>query len=131
MSEFMEIISLKTELKIWRVFLTKVYKVIEIKEKNSEITLNIKMKYKKYLNMISIFFISQKYFFNFYSTLNKIWVIIILTFNGTEIKEKNTVFYHLKKLQYESGKIYNKFKIGKHKIIFKIKNETIIFDMCN
>lgn len=131
MSEFMEIISLKTELKIWRVFLTKVYKVIEIKEKNSEITLNIKMKYKKYLNMISIFFISQNYFFNFYSTLNKIWVIIILTFNGTEIKEKNTVFYHLKKLQYESGKIYNKFKIGKHKIIFKIKNETIIFDMCN
>ena len=82
MSEFMEIISLKTELKIWRVFLTKVYKVIEIKEKNSEITLNIKMKYKKYLNMISIFFISQNYFFNFYSTLNKIWVIIILTFNG-------------------------------------------------
>ena len=131
MSEFMEIISLKTELKIWRVFLTKVYKVIEIKEKNSEITLNIKMKYKKYLNMISIFFISQNYFFNFYSTLNKIWVIIILTFNGTEIKEKNTVFYHLKKLQYESGKIYNKFKIGKHKIIFKIKNETIIFDICN
>ena len=127
----MEIISLKTELKIWRVFLTKVYKVIEIKEKNSEITLNIKMKYKKYLNMISIFFISQNYFFNFYSTLNKIWVIIILTFNGTEIKEKNTVFYHLKKLQYESGKIYNKFKIGKHKIIFKIKNETIIFDICN
>ncbi len=131
MSEFMEILSLKTEFKIWRVFLTKVYKVIEIKEKNSEITLNIKMKYKKYLNMISIFFISQNYFFNFYSTLNKIWVIIILTFNGTEIKEKNTVFYHLKKLQYESGKIYNKFKIGKHKIIFKIKNETIIFDMCN
>ena len=121
MSEFMEILSLKTEFKIWRVFLTKVYKVIEIKEKNSEITLNIKMKYKKYLNMISIFFISQNYFFNFYSTLNKIWVIIILTFNGTEIKEKNTVFYHLKKLQYESGKIYNKFKIGKHKIIFKIK----------
>lgn len=131
MSEFMEILSLKTEFKIWRVFLTKVYKVIEIKEKNSEITLNIKMKYKKYLNMISIFFISQNYFFNFYSTLNKIWLIIILTFNGTEIKEKNTVFYHLKKLQYESGKIYNKFKIGKHKIIFKIKNETIIFDMCN
>ena len=131
MSEFMEILSLKTEFKIWRVFLTKVYKVIEIKEKNSEITLNIKMKYKKYLNMISIFFISQNYFFNFYSTLNKIWVIIILTFNGTEIKEKNTVFYHLKKLQYESGKIYNKFKIGKHKIIFKIKNETIIFDICN
>ena len=131
MSEFMEIISLKTELKIWRVFLTKVYKVIEIKEKNSEITLNIKMKYKKYLNMISIFFISQNYFFNFYSTLNKIWVIIILTFNGTEIKEKNTVFYHLKKLQYESGKIYNKLKKRKHKIIFKIKNETIIFDMCN
>ena len=131
MSEFMEILSLKTEFKIWRVFLTKVYKVVEIKEKNSEITLNIKMKYKKYLNMISIFFISQNYFFNFYSTLNKIWVIIILTFNGTEIKEKNTVFYHLKKLQYESGKIYNKFKIGKHKIIFKIKNETIIFDMCN
>lgn len=55
MSEFMEILSLKTEFKIWRVFLTKVYKVIEIKEKNSEITLNIKMKYKKYLNMISIF----------------------------------------------------------------------------
>ena len=47
MSEFMEILSLKTEFKIWRVFLTKVYKVIEIKEKNSEITLNIKMKYKK------------------------------------------------------------------------------------
>mgnify|MGYP006968213596 FL=1 len=68
MSEFMEIISLKTELKIWRVFLTKVYKVIEIKEKNNEITLNIKMKYKKYLNMISIFFISQNYFFNFYFT---------------------------------------------------------------